>query len=89
VNCTLNYYRRDPKRTLELIFDDFTVTVDLLKCEIIHSKLGIIFERTDYQVSSTYEKQMRQFIDKLTSNSEFEPNFKDSLAVLRISLNVN
>jgi predicted dehydrogenase len=89
VNCTLNYYRRDSKRNLELVFDDFTVNVDLLKCEIIHSKLGVIFERTDYQVSSTYEKQMRQFIDKVKSNAEFEPNFKDSLAVLRTSLNVN
>jgi predicted dehydrogenase len=89
VNCTLNYYRRDPKRTLELVFEDYTVTVDLLKCEIMHSELGVIFEHKDYQVSSTYERQMRQFIDKLTSNAVFEPNFNDSLAVLRIALNVN
>lgn len=89
VNCTLNYYRRDPKRTLELVFENFTVTVDLLKCKIIHSNLGVIFESTNYQSSITYEKQLRYFLGKLISEEIFEPNFSDSLAVLRIALDIN
>jgi predicted dehydrogenase len=89
VNCTLNYYRRDPKRTLELIFDEFTVNVDLLKCEITHSKLGVIFQIKDYCLSITYERQMKQFMEKLASNIAYEPNFKESLAVLRVALNIN
>jgi predicted dehydrogenase len=89
VNCTLNYYRRDPKRNIELVFDGFTLSVDLIKCRIVHSDKGLIFEEHNYSILNTYEEQMKYFMQTMVKNERFMNSFEDSLSVLKIALNLH
>ena len=41
--ATLNYYRTDTKRTMEIVFDNTTWSVDLLKNEITDHRKNIIY----------------------------------------------
>lgn len=61
-NVVLNYYRRDAKRYMEIIFDDCTWTVDMLKNEIT-SNTGEVIYRSEQTGADEYESQMRYFIE--------------------------
>lgn len=81
----LNYYRRDYKRTLEVVFDDATWTVDL-KTNAIYSGGNIIYKGED-TISDTYQTQMEYFIDCLTSGSPIENDIECACKTLNICLN--
>lgn len=80
----LNYYRRDPKRTLELVFDNETWFVDLLKNEIISNGKSIY--TSDQRIPDTYVLQMRYFIDCLFGNILPFNTITDAFNVLKICL---
>lgn len=85
-SITLNYFRRDAKRTIEIVHNDSTILVDLINNTVTDSKQGIIFENTEFKIIDTYVSQMRYFVDKL-HNSETPMNtFEESLGVLKIAL---
>lgn len=67
-NVVLNYFRRDAKRYMEILFDDCTWTVDMMKNEITSSKGDTIY-RSEQTGADEYEAQMRYFID-LVKNGE-------------------
>jgi predicted dehydrogenase len=86
VSIILNYYRKDPKRILEIIFDDCTWKIDLLKNRIICGQ-QIIFE-SQQNIQDTYELQLKYFLDLINKNeSESFNSVKDGLNVLKICLN--
>ena len=87
VNCTLNYYRKDPKRNIELVFEGFTLSVDLIKCRIFHSDKGLIFKEFDYSILNTYEKKMKYFMQTMVKKQRFINDLEDSLTVIKIALN--
>jgi predicted dehydrogenase len=87
LNCTLNYFRRDAKRTLELVCDNSTLTVDLLKAAVYDSHSGLLFEHKDFTMAETYEDQMKYFMDHLVKKQRFMNSFEDSLSVLKLALN--
>ena len=87
VNCTLNYYRKDPKRNIELVFEGFTLSVDLIHCRIFHSDKGLIFKEYDYSILNTYEKQMKYFMQTMVKKQRFINNLEGSLTVIKIALN--
>ncbi len=60
-NVVLNYYRRDAKRYMEILFDDCTWTVDMMKNEI-SSSTGEIIYRSEQTGADEYEAQMRYFM---------------------------
>lgn len=62
-SIVLNYYRRDAKRTLEILLDDGTVYVDLLKNEV-EFKNEIIY-KSEKRIIDTYENQIKFFIDQV------------------------
>src|SRR5665647_16995 len=63
----LNYYRRDTKRSLELVFEDETWEIDLLKNQIIcNSKM--IFS-SEQRIADTYQTQMAYFINSLNEKT--------------------
>jgi hypothetical protein len=59
----LNYYRRDTKRTLELVFDDRTVLVNLLSNRVYENDT-LIFS-SDQKGLDTYKLQLDYFLDLL------------------------
>lgn len=61
-NVVLNYYRRDAKRFMEVLFDDCTWTVDMMKNKIT-SSIGEVIYHLEQTGADVYEAQMRYFID--------------------------
>ncbi len=73
-DITLNYFRRDYKREIEILFDSVTWKVDLAKNSITDSKGFVIFQ-SEQSGADTYTEQMRYFFD-LVSNNE-QDSFND------------
>lgn len=77
VSIVLNYYRRDPKRTLEIVTEQATYVVDLLHNTI--KKNGELIFSSPQRMKDTYKAQMAYFIDgikesKIMFNSVSEAN---------------
>lgn len=73
-DITLNYFRRDYKREIEILFESVTWKVDLAKNSITDSKGFVIFQ-SEQRGADTYTEQMRYFFD-LVSNNE-QDSFND------------
>ncbi len=80
----LNYYRRDPVRGLELVFEDKTWKVDLLNNEICCDGKKIF--RSSQAILDTYEAQMKYFINCLADNQKPMNSIADGLQVLSMAL---
>ena len=80
----LNYYRRDPKRTLEVVFEDETWNIDLLKNQISCNN-KIIFS-SEQRISDTYQAQMEYYIQCLIKQTGTFDTISDAYSVLKICL---
>jgi predicted dehydrogenase len=85
-NIVLNYYRRDPKRFLEIIFDDETLTVDLILNSIKGSKSGILYENSNFNIADTYYDQMDYFLKLINYKENSMNSLVDAHEVLKICL---
>ena len=84
-NAVLNYYRRDYKRTFEIVFDDCTWLVDLQNNCI--SANGKIIYKSAQNMIDTYLRQMQYFYSLINTNSATSFNSAgDALEVLKICL---
>lgn len=86
-NIVLNYYRRDPKRTIEILFEDETITVDLIKNTIVKNNGEILYQNENFKMIDTYVNQMKFFIESLKNKQEQMNTFAKSIEVLKICLN--
>jgi len=87
MDIALNYFRRDTKRTIEIVTDENTIVVDLIKNEVI--KLGnneVIF-KNECGIGDTYYEQMRYFIDRVLTSQTTMNDFENALNVLKIATN--
>ncbi len=62
-NIILNYYRRDSKRTFEIVTDRSTLIVDLIKNEVTEN--GKIIFSSDQDIQHTYKEQMHFFLNQI------------------------
>ena len=85
-NIVLNYYRRKPKRQLEIIFENETWTIDLIKNTIINDQQEYLLQATDFQIKDTYAAQLDYFINCLKNNKEPMNGIQESLEILKICL---
>lgn len=81
----LNYYRRDYKRTLEVVFEDDTWTVDLKENAICNSKGVVIFKGKNAPLD-TYRAQLEYFIDLVVNGGNPENNINMAYDILKICL---
>ena len=86
VNITLNYYRRDAKRTLEILTNDDTLTIDLIKSNVRSNLTGNVLFQSEMKIEDTYIDQIRYFIDKVKSKEQPMNSFKNALQVLKIAM---
>jgi len=86
IAITLNYYRRTPKRTIEILFDDKTWFVNLIDCVIKDDAGEVIFENKNYNIQQTYISQLKYFIDNIENPTNSINTFSESLEVLKICL---
>lgn len=84
VNIVLNYFRKDPKRKLELVFETGTVIVDLL-ANTVQNKEEILF-LSDRRITDTYLSQMQYFIGCLHNQQITMNTIDDAYNVLKICL---
>ncbi len=84
VNIVLNYYRRDSKRSLELVFNDETWEIDLLKNQIICNSRTIF--SSEQRIADTYQTQMAYFIDSMNEKNNTFNTISDAYNVLKICL---
>lgn len=84
VTVVLNYYRRDPKRTLELIFQDETWFVDLIRNQVsIDDRIVFTSEK---RIRDTYKAQMEYFIANIGTKKQSINTVDDAFNVLKICL---
>lgn len=83
-NVVLNYYRKDAKRILELIFEDETWIVDLLRNQVTCN--GEIRYASFQSVGDTYNAQMQYFIRCVEDNEIAFNTVDDAFNVLKICL---
>ena len=80
----LNYYRRDAKRMCELVFQDKTWLVDLLKNEVTEN--GQMIFSSPETLADTYFKQMKYFINCFQTNELPMNSIYEAVKVLKIVL---
>ncbi|PTM04102.1 MAG: gfo/Idh/MocA family oxidoreductase [Bacteroidetes bacterium] len=84
-NISLNYFRKDSKRTLEVIFEKGTVRIDFLKNEVYENN-ELLFKLNDNDSLSTYKDQMEYFISNLENGTIMMNNIEEAGEVLKICL---
>ncbi|WP_346316651.1 Gfo/Idh/MocA family oxidoreductase [Chitinophaga sp. YIM B06452] len=86
VNITLNYYRRDARRTCEIVFDDGTVTADLIGQKIMAGN-ELLFS-SSASIHDTYTAQMKYFLSAMENRDlPAMNNIREAFEVLKICLN--
>jgi predicted dehydrogenase len=83
---TLNYYRRDSKRTIELVWEDETWIADLLTCTV-HTSAGETLFKEEFNIMKTYEDQMDYFINGITGDLELMNDAEEGYQMLKLCLN--
>lgn len=84
-NIVLNYYRKDAKRTLELVFDDETWLVDLLANKITCG--GNVIFSSNQVIQDTYLAQMEYILQLVKERQSISENtITDAFNVLKICL---
>jgi predicted dehydrogenase len=89
IGINLNYYRRDSKRQIEILTEDDTIIVDLLKCKIYSNLTNKIFFEGNDNLAHTYQNQMKYFIECIEKKIEPMNNLKNSIDILKIALHEN
>jgi len=84
VNIVLNYYRRDPKRQLEIITKDETFTVNLLKNEIMKESTCIYHSKQE--IKDTYFNQMVCFLDNILTKKDNFNSIDEAYNVLELCI---
>lgn len=87
-SVTLNYFRKSPKRSLEIITERHVYIVDLISNIVIEETTGKeIFSGSD-TITNTYQSQLKYFINLITSSSKNHFNsFAEAARILKIVLN--
>ncbi|MGE5351530.1 MAG: Gfo/Idh/MocA family protein [Ignavibacteriales bacterium] len=83
-NTVLNYFRRDTKRTLELVFEGETWHIDLLKNQISVNE-NIIY-KSEQKIADTYLTQMEYFLNNFKKENFTFNTVSDAFNVLKICL---
>ncbi len=86
-NIVLNYYRRKPKRLIEIVFEDDTWTVDLINSTIKNDSGELLFSDVEFTIKDTYVVQLQYFIECLKNNQVPMNSFRHSVENLKICLN--
>ena len=84
VSVVLNYYRRDSKRTLEILTDEGTYLVDLLKNNISYND-ELVFQSSQLSLQ-TYTAQMQFFVEEILNKQTKFNTFVEGYKVLKLCL---
>lgn len=80
----LNYYRRDSKRTLEIVTENATYLVDLLNNTI--SKDGKVIFSSNQRIKDTYAPQMNYFLTEVLKGSNSFNTIEEANRILELCM---
>lgn len=83
-NITLNYFRKDTKRQIEIVTENETWLIDLVNNQI--KKNNAIIKKYEVLPMLTYTEQMKYFINCLKENKKPMNDLKEANEVLKICL---
>jgi len=86
INIVLNYYRKKAKRIIEVLFENETWEIDLLKNTIINDSEEVIFEAPEFTMMETYIEQMNYFIKEFSLSQTPMNNINETIQILKICL---
>jgi predicted dehydrogenase len=85
-NITLNYFRRDRKRQIEIITENQTIIVDLIDGVIIDKVSKKILFQQQFDIYDTYKLQMQYFVDSILNKKTLMNDFNYSVKVLKLAI---
>jgi predicted dehydrogenase len=84
-SVTLNYFRRDAKRTVEIVSENDTLVGDLINCTVTRaSDRAVLFHEADFNMAVTYAEQMEYFITH--KEGRMMNDIQEASEVLRVAL---
>jgi predicted dehydrogenase len=84
-SVTLNYFRRDARRTIEIVRAHDTLVGDLLSCTVTRvSDREVLFHEPDFNMAVTYAEQMEYFIAH--KDGQLMNGAQEASEVLRVAL---
>lgn len=85
-NIILNYYRKDPKRSMEIVFEDETWNINLLENSIKDQGGRMIYHNRNFSIEDSYFLQMDYYINYLKAKKMPMNSLQESAEVLKICL---
>lgn len=85
VNMTLNYFRKIPKRKIEIVFDNKIWEIDLIKGIIIENDSSELF-KSELSIIDLYKIQLNYFMEHIQLQKDTENNFEASAQILQYCL---
>jgi predicted dehydrogenase len=85
---SLNYFRRDPQRTFEIVTHEGSLRADLIQHQVIKSNGELVFSAS-IDLIGVYERQLRYFIQAVKNNSTLMNSLPESIETLKMCLNLN
>lgn len=85
-NIVLNYYRKTPRRSIEIVMKNKILLVDLINNIISDEMNQILFSAPGYNILNTYFDQMQYFVNCLKLDQKPMNSLKESIEVLKIVL---
>lgn len=85
-NISLNYFRRDAKREIEILTIEDTIIIDLLENKIFKKVSGEILYQEKFTMADTYYEQLNYFIDHIQNNKYPMNDITEGIEVLKLAL---
>ena len=87
ISLTLNYFRRDSKRHIEIVTDKTTLECDLISNKITDlRKDEVVFESRAFSTLDTYTDQMKYFIDCFETRTQPMNTLLESMRTMEVCL---
>jgi predicted dehydrogenase len=87
IGITLNYFRKDTKRDIEILTENETILVDLVKCKIYNKTSKKILFEQKYKIEDTYYNQILYFIKCIKNKNLPMNSFNEGIEILKIAIN--
>jgi predicted dehydrogenase len=84
----LNYFRRKPKRLINITTKSFSISVDLLKNQINDENGNILFSQK-LNIQEIYNNQMMYFLECLKSSNPPMNDIHEGIETLKIALKIS
>ena len=87
VNLSMNYFRRDSKRIIEVVTNQTTLECDLLTNKVTNLlKDEVVFESSNFKSSDTYQIQMKYFLDCIETKVQPMNSLLESMRTMKVCL---